>query len=78
MMEKMQNTVLDVRSEKCPYPFIRTKWQMEKMKSGEILKVITDDSEAPFNIDAWTKRSSDKIKELETEGSIFIIYLKKN
>jgi TusA-related sulfurtransferase len=46
MIEKIQNTVLDIRGEKCPYPFIRTKWQMEK--------------------------------ELETEGSTFIIYLKKN
>jgi len=49
MIEKIQNTVLDVRGEKCPYPFIRTKWQMEKMECGEILKVITDDSEAPYN-----------------------------
>ena len=78
MIEKIQNTVMDVRGEKCPYPFIRTKWQMEKMESGEVLKVITDDSEAPYNINAWTKRSGDEIKELETEGSTFIIYLKKN
>lgn len=78
MAEKMQNTVLDVRGDKCPYPFIRTKWQMEKMESGEILKVITDDSEAPQNIYALAKRSGNEIKELETKGSTFIIYLKKN
>ncbi len=78
MAEKIQNTVLDVRGETCPYPFIRTKWQMEKMESGEILKVITDDSEAPYNIDAWTKKSGDEIMKLEKEGSTFIIYLKKN
>lgn len=78
MIEKIQNTVLDVRGEKCPYPFIRTKWQMEKMECGEILKVITDDSEAPYNINAWTKKSGDEIKELGKEGSTFIIYLKKN
>ena len=78
MAEKIQNTVLDVRGEKCPYPFIRTKWQMEKMECGEILKVITDDSEAPYNINAWTKKSGDEIRDIETEGSTFIIYLRKN
>ena len=78
MAKKIQNTVLDVRGEKCPYPFIRTKWQMDKMECGQILKVITNDSEAPYNIDAWTKKSGDEIKELEKEGNTFIIYLKKN
>ena len=77
MIEKIQNTVLDVRGETCPYPFFRTKWQMEKMESGEILKVMTDDSEAPYNIDAWTKKSGDEIKEIKKEGRTFIIYLKK-
>ena len=48
MAQKIQNTVLDVRGETCPYPFFRTKWQMEKMESGEILKVMTDDLEAPY------------------------------
>ncbi len=48
------------------------------MESGEILKIITDDSEAPQNIDALAKISGDEIKELETKGSTFIIYLKKN
>ena len=52
---------------------------MEKMDSGEILKIMTDDSEAPYNIDAWTKKSGDeiKVKEIKKEGRTFIIYLKK-
>jgi len=31
-----------------------------------------------ITIDAWTKKSGDEIKEFETVGSTFIIYLKKN
>jgi len=52
---------------------------MAQMESGEILKVMTDDLEAPYNIDAWTKKSSDeiKVKEIKKEGRTFIIYLKK-
>ena len=72
MIEKIKNTVLNVRGEKCPYPFIRTKWQMEKMECCQILKVISNDSEAPYNIDAWTKRSGDEIRDIETEGAHLI------
>ena len=59
--------------------FSGLKRQMEKMESGEILKVMTDDLEAPYNIDAWTKKSGDeiKVKEIQKEGRTFIIYLKK-
>lgn len=35
MAEITPDAVLDVRGEACPYPFIRTKWLMEKIDSGE-------------------------------------------
>ena len=48
-------------------------FHQDKMANGkdcQILKVI--DSEAPYNIDAWTKRSGDKIRDIETEGAHLI------
>ncbi len=44
-----------------PYPFIRTKWLVERIASGEVIKVVANDPDALENIDAWTKRSGDRI-----------------
>ncbi len=77
MAEMISDAILDVRGEACPFPLIRTKKQMDQMASGEILKVIANDPVAPQNIDAWTKKSGDKILGVENEGHTFIIYVKK-
>ncbi|NJD53044.1 MAG: sulfurtransferase TusA family protein [Candidatus Methanoperedens sp.] len=77
-MEIMPDSVLDVRGEICPIPLFMTKKQIDHMSSGEILKVIADNSDAPHNIELWTKKSGDKILEIKKEGQTVIIYLKKN
>ncbi|WP_179293979.1 sulfurtransferase TusA family protein, partial [Candidatus Methanoperedens nitratireducens] len=40
MADIVADAVLDARGQSCPYPFIRTKWLMEQIASGEVLKVI--------------------------------------
>ncbi|MDO8726828.1 MAG: sulfurtransferase TusA family protein [Candidatus Methanoperedens sp.] len=77
MTEITPDAVLDVRNEACPYPFIRTKWLMEQIAIGEVIKVVANDPDALENIDAWTKRSGDRILRIEYEGDTCIIYLKK-
>ncbi len=78
MAEITPDAVLDVRDETCPYSFIRTKWLIEQIESGEVIKVVANDPDALENIDAWTKRSGDRILRIENEGDTCIIYLKKN
>jgi TusA-related sulfurtransferase len=36
------NETLDVTGEVCPYPDVKSKRKIKKMKSGEILKVLVD------------------------------------
>ncbi len=77
MAEITPDAVLDVRGESCPYPFIRTKWLMEQIAGGEVIKVVENDPDALENIDAWTKKSGDRILRIENEGDTCIIYIKK-
>ncbi len=77
MADIVADAVLDARGESCPYPFIRTKWLMEQIASGEVLKVIVNDPEALQNIDSLTKKSGDRILRIENEGDTHIIYVKK-
>ena len=77
MADITPDTILDVRGEACPYPLIRTKWLMEQIASGEVIKVVANYPDALENIDAWTKISGDRILRIENEADTCIIYLKK-
>ncbi|GFO96986.1 sira family protein [groundwater metagenome] len=68
---------LDVRGECCPYPLILTKKKVESLKSGEILEITADDPVAPQNIDAWTKKSGNKLLAVRQEGNIFKILVQR-
>ncbi|MCX9010951.1 MAG: sulfurtransferase TusA family protein [Candidatus Methanoperedens sp.] len=78
MVGIIPDAILDVRGEICPIPLIRTKKQIDQMARGKILKVVANTPEATQNIDAWTKKSGDKILAVENQGNTSIIYLKKN
>jgi tRNA 2-thiouridine synthesizing protein A len=36
------NETLDVTGQVCPYPDVKSKRKVKKMKSGEILKILVD------------------------------------
>lgn len=77
MSEIIPDDTLDVRGECCPYPLILTKKRVEKLESGEILHIIADDAVAPQNIDAWVKKSGDKLLAVEKQDNIYNIYVQK-
>lgn len=77
MTEIIPDDRLDVRGECCPYPLILTKKRVESLKSGEILEITADDPVAPQNIDAWAKKSGNKLLSVRHEGNIFIIHVQR-
>ena len=78
MSEIIPDDTLDVRGECCPYPLIRTKKQVESLKSGEILEIIADDPVAPQNIDAWAKKSGNKLLAVEQDGNTYKVYVRRS
>lgn len=77
MNELIPDETLDVRGECCPYPLILTKKRVEQLKSGMILQIIADDPVAPQNIDAWAKKSGNKLLAVNQEGKIFNIFVQR-
>jgi sulfonate transport system ATP-binding protein len=61
------SSILDLRKERCPYPLVMAKKELDRMKAGETLKVITDDPSAPENIQFWAKEAGVDV-EIETKG----------
>ncbi len=62
------SSILDLRKERCPYPLVIAKKELDKMKAGETLKVITDDPAAPENIKLWAKEAGVDV-EIKEKGN---------
>jgi len=61
----------------CPMPIAKTKETMDAMKGGSILKIEADDPAAEEDIKAWAKRTGQHILNIEKNGIIVTIYIKK-
>lgn len=69
--------VLDVLGRVCPYPLVLTKKQMEKMGSGQVLKILCDaPASAEDSIPRFAEKSGFPI-EVEKVGDSWEIYIEK-
>ena len=69
---------LDARGRVCPLPLFYTKKEIEKLKSGDELEVLTDDAVAKNTIPQWTKEHGHEIVKIEESGSDFKVTIKKH
>ncbi len=69
---------LDARGRICPLPLFYTKKEIEKMKSGEELEVLTDDAIAKNSIPQWSREHGHEIIKVEESGSELKVIIRKN
>lgn len=69
---------LDARGRVCPLPLFYTKKEIEKLKSGEELEVLTDDAAAKNTIPKWSREHGYEIVKAEESGSDFRVIIKKH
>ncbi len=70
------NTVLDAKGLSCPMPLLRTKKEIGKLNSNEILQVDGTDPGSRNDIPGWCERSGHEYLG-EKEGSGFISFFIK-
>ncbi len=69
-------SVLDAKGLSCPMPLLRTKKEIGKLASGEILQVDGTDPGSRNDIPGWCERSGHEYLG-EKEGSGFISFFIK-
>ena len=47
----------------CPEPVFRTKIEIEKLASGDVLRVVADDPESEEDISRWISRTGHQLLE---------------
>ncbi len=61
----------------CPMPIAKTKIELDNMRSGEILEVLSDDPSFEKDIQAWCNMTGEECVAVNKEGSILKGYVKK-
>jgi tRNA 2-thiouridine synthesizing protein A len=77
MAEYTADETLDARGLSCPMPLLKTKKQLAKMASGQILEVLGTDPGTKNDLPSYCKRSGDEYLGDEDDSGFFHAYIKK-
>lgn len=68
---------LDASGLNCPLPLLKAKQALNKMASGEILKVIATDAGSIRDFQAYTDQSDHELLEMFTEKEPYTYIIKR-
>ncbi len=70
---------LDIKGEICPFTFVRSKLALEKMKQGEILRIIVDYEPAIRNVPRSMEEQGHKVLSInQINDTDYEIIVEKN
>lgn len=68
---------LDVRGLACPMPVVKTRLAIDKLASGEVLKVVATDRGSLKDIPAWAQATGNKLVSADDGGEEIVFLLEK-
>ena len=68
---------IDVRGLYCPEPVFRTKMEIERLKTGDTLKVVADDPESEEDISRWVDRNGHQMISINKADKDLEFMIKK-
>jgi len=77
LSDKTPDKELDVLGRVCPYPLVLTKKSVEKMDSGQMIKVLCDaPASAEDSIPKWAEKSGHKFESVK-KGDSWELFIEK-
>jgi len=78
LSSKTPDQTLDVLGRVCPYPLVLSKKAVEKMSSGQILKVLCDaPASAEDSLPKWAEKQGFKFESVKLAGDTWELYIQK-
>ena len=68
---------LDASGLSCPMPVLKSKKALDKMVSGQVLRVISTDTNSVKDIPEFTIRSGNPLLTTLHESASFVFYIQK-
>ncbi len=78
LSSKTPDQTLDVLGRVCPYPLVLSKKAIEKMSSGQILKVLCDaPASAEDSVPKWAEKQGYKFESVKLPGDTWELFIQK-
>ena len=77
----MLNTVdleLDLSGLTCPLPLLKTKQSLNKLHSGQVVKVIATDPGSERDFQVFAEQSGNQLLEFEKADNRFVYWIRKS
>ncbi len=71
------NHTLDAKGLSCPMPLLRTKKEIDKINTGEILEVLGTDPGSRNDLPGWCDRAGHEFMGDKEDSGFFRFYIKK-
>ena len=78
MMDNVSDLELDLSGLVCPLPLLKTKQALNKMQSGQKIKVLATDPGSERDFQVFAEQSGNKLLEMKREDGRFQYTLEKS
>ena len=68
---------LDVTGMACPMPVVKAKLAINKLATGDVLKVIATDRGSLKDIPAWAEATGNKVLSVDESGGEIVFLVEK-
>ncbi|MEW5821970.1 MAG: sulfurtransferase TusA family protein [Cyanobacteriota bacterium] len=68
---------IDLRTTGCPINFVKSKLELDKLNSGDILEIWIDEGESAKNVPESLRLEGHEILELIKSENYYIVLVKK-
>lgn len=68
---------LDTRGLLCPLPILKTRFKIDTMGSGQILRVVSTDAGSARDMEAFARQTRNELLSSTTEGEEYVFFLQK-
>jgi len=68
---------LDARQLVCPLPILRTKRSLSQMSSGQVLKVVATDKDAPKDFEVFCRQTGNELVSSSQQDDEFVVLIRR-
>lgn len=68
---------LDARGLLCPLPILKTRFAMDDMAAGEVLKVLSTDAGSVRDMEAFARQTETELLSSTASGGEYVFFLRK-
>jgi tRNA 2-thiouridine synthesizing protein A len=76
-MKSDSDLVLDTRGLLCPLPILKTRFAIDTLSPGQILKVLSTDAGSVRDMEAFARQTQNELLSSTSEAGEYVFFLRR-